>query len=150
MQLTRIGYSPLTSLHTLQRSMDQLLDQAFPRAWGEDGVDAVSFVPPVDISETADNLEFFVELPGFEKDQVAIRVEEENLILSGERKWDKETKEENFHRIERAYGKFQRTFALPTSVETGKITASLKNGVLRIVLPKAERAKPHQVPVSVS
>ncbi|MBI4456821.1 MAG: Hsp20/alpha crystallin family protein [Acidobacteria bacterium] len=149
MQLTR--YTPFSELTSLQGAMNRLWRHAFSPAWGDEGVDTIStLVPPVDIHETADSLEFYAELPGFEKDQIDIRVDQGNLILSGERKFEEDVKEEDFHRIERSYGKFQRTFSLPPSVDAGKIKATLKNGVLHITLPKAEAAKPRQVPVSVS
>lgn len=151
MQLTRFNYSPLSDLQLLQRGMDRWFNQAVSRFWGDEGLETTStFVPPVDIRETEDAIEFTAEVPGFERDQIDIRVDQGNLVLSGERKFDQETKEENFHRIERSYGKFQRTFALPSSVDAEKIKATLKNGVLHVTLPKSEKAKPRQIPVSIS
>ena len=146
----RFACAPLNTLQVMQRNMDRWFDTALNRLGDEipDGLN--QFVPPVDIRETGDSLEFLVELPGFEKDQIEIKVERGHLVLSGERKWNREAKEENYHRVERSYGRFQRTFALPSAVEPGKITANLKNGVLHIVLPKSERAKPHQIAVTVS
>jgi HSP20 family protein len=150
MQL-RIGSVPLSTLHVMQRNMDRWFDTAFSRALGEEASDSVAaFAPPVDIRETAESLEFFVELPGFEKDQIDIRVDQGTLILAGERKWDNEAKSENFHRVERSYGRFHRSFAIPPSVDASRITANLKNGVLHLVLPKSERAKPQQIPVNAS
>jgi HSP20 family protein len=129
--------------------MDRWLDQTASRSWGDQGVDTIAdFTPPVDICETAETMEFFVELPGFKKDQIEIRVEQGNLILGGERK--PVEKQETFHRVERAYGKFQRVFSLPSSIAPEGITAALKNGVLQITLPKSEAAKPRQIRVSVN
>lgn len=147
MHLTR--YTPITDLQFLQRGVNRWFDQTFSHFWGDEGLEATStFVPPVDICETTDALEFTAEVPGFEKDQIDIRVAQGNLILTGERKFEEETKKDNYHRIERSYGKFQRTFALPSTVDPEKIKATLRNGVLHVTLLKSEKAKPRQIPVS--
>src|SRR2546428_11351708 len=150
MQLTRFNYLPLGDLQLLQRGMNRWFDQALLDFWGEDLETTSTFVPPVDVRETPDTLEFTAEVPGFEKDQIDIHVDQGNLILSGERKFEQEAKEENYHRIERSYGKFQRAFALPSSVDADRIKATLKNGVLHVTLPKSEKAKPRQIPVSTN
>ena len=151
MFLRRIGYTPATDFHCFQRSMDRLFEQAASRIWAPEDADSIgTFTPPVDVRETADALEFYAELPGFSKDQIDIRVDQGNLILSGERTLEKKVDSGSFHRVERAHGKFHRVFGLPTSVDAEKITASLKDGVLRLTLPKAEKAKPRQIPVAVN
>ncbi|HEY3130173.1 MAG TPA: Hsp20/alpha crystallin family protein [Acidobacteriota bacterium] len=148
--LTRFNYLPLGDLQLVQRGMNRWFDQALSNFWGDDLETTSTFVPPVDVRETPDTLEFTAEVPGFEKDEIDIRVDQGNLILSGERKFEQEAKEENYHRIERSYGKFQRTFALPSSVDADRIKATLKNGVLHVTLPKSEKAKPRQIPVSTN
>jgi len=89
------------------------------------------------------------EIPGVERDQIAVEIKDGILTLHGERKFEKEVKEENYHRIERAYGTFHRSFSLPSSVAEEKISAKFKEGVLEVTLPKKERAKPKQIKVAV-
>jgi len=111
---------------------------------------AAAWAPPVDISETPDTLSFTIELPGFKNDELAMSVENGVLILEGERKFEAESNEKNYHRIERAYGKFVRSFTLPSNVNTEKIHAHLVDGVLVIALPKKEEAKPKTIPIGTS
>ena len=150
MHLVRFNYSPYGDLFNLQRTVNRWFDSAFNRNWSDDAENTMSFVPPVDVRETAEAIEFKAELPGFEKDQIDIRVDAGTLIISGERKFENNADTDDYHRIERAYGRFQRVFTLPSTVETDKITANLKNGVLSVSLPKSEKAKPRQIPVSVN
>jgi len=89
------------------------------------------------------------EIPGLEKDQIGVEVKDGVLSLHGERKFEKEVKEENYHRIERAYGSFHRSFSLPSVVEQDKISAKFKDGVLEVQLPKKAQAKPKQIKVDV-
>jgi HSP20 family protein len=89
------------------------------------------------------------ELPGLEKEQIGVEVKDGILTLHGERKLEKEVKEENYHRIERAYGTFHRSFSLPSSVEQDKIGAKFKNGILEVTLPKREQTRPKQIKVDV-
>jgi HSP20 family protein len=91
-----------------------------------------------------------MELPGVNKDEVKITLESNILTIRGEKKQEKETKKENYHRIERSYGSFERSFTLPTSVKSDKIDAAYNNGVLQITLPKVEEAKPKQIEVKVN
>jgi HSP20 family protein len=90
------------------------------------------------------------ELPGVDPKDVDIRIENNVLTLSGERKLDTEVQRENYHRVERAYGSFTRSFTLPSSVDTGNVKADFKDGVLRITLPKREEAKPKQIQINVN
>lgn len=106
--------------------------------------------PPVDIMEDKDGLVLKAELPGMDKKDIEVRVENNVLTLQGERKRESETKENGYYRRERAYGTFSRSFSLPTSVDTGKIGAEYKDGVLSVSLPKAEEAKPKQIQVKVA
>ena len=106
--------------------------------------------PPVDIFEDKDGVGLNAELPGMKKDDIELRVENNVLTLQGERKRENETNEEGYFRSERAYGTFSRSFSLPTSVDTSKIGAEYKDGVLSVSLPKAEEAKPKQIDVKVA
>jgi HSP20 family protein len=104
-----------------------------------------TWTPPVDIQETDDAYRIHAELPGMTKDDIQITLENNVLRLSGERKFEKDVKKENYHRIERTYGAFSRSFALPTQVSPDKVEAKFENGVLAIVVPKAEQAKPRRI-----
>jgi HSP20 family protein len=107
------------------------------------------WAPTVDIEEDKDNFIVSAEIPGMKKDDIKVTVRDNMLAVSGERKYEKETKEKTYHRIERSYGKFSRTIALPAAVDAAKIKASYKDGVLTITLPKPESAKPKQIDVEI-
>lgn len=107
-----------------------------------------SWMPPVDIQETADGFRLQAELPGLTKDDIQITLENNVLRLSGERKLEKDVKRESFHRIERTYGTFTRSFALPNQVNADGVQAAFENGVLTITVPKAEQAKPRTISIS--
>jgi HSP20 family protein len=107
-----------------------------------------NWVPPVDIQETGDAYRLQAELPGLTKDDINITLENNVLRLSGERKFERDVKKENFHRVERTYGTFTRSFALPTQVNTEGVQAAFENGVLTITVPKAEQAKPRKISIS--
>ena len=113
------------------------------------GREECRWVPAVDISEDADNLFVDVEVPGMKKEDIKVSLEHNVLSLKGEKKQDKEIKEENYHRWERCYGSFSRAFELPIPVEAGKIKASYRDGVLHVQLPKAEEVKPREIPIEV-
>jgi len=104
----------------------------------------------VDIYETDENLVLKAELPGINPDSVEIRVEDNTLYLKGERKFEKEVKEQNYHRVERSYGAFTRTFSLPGSIDADKVAANFKDGVLTLTMPKKEEAKPKTIKINVS
>jgi HSP20 family protein len=135
----------------LRNRMDRLFNEMLQNAWGElpDSEEAATrdWSPLVDIRENDATLQFHVELPGMTKDNVEITVENNVLTVSGERKFEKETKEQTFHRVERAYGGFSRSFTLPTTVQTDKVAARFDNGVLEITLPKAEESKPRKIDI---
>jgi HSP20 family protein len=135
---------------TAQRDFDRLFREAFSPALAEGEVSTRTWAPPVDIYEDGDNLVLKAELPGVNPDDVEIRVEDNTLYLKGERKFEKEVKEQNYHRIERSYGTFTRTFSLPNSLDADKVTANYKDGVLTLVMPKKEEAKPKTIKVNVS
>jgi HSP20 family protein len=104
----------------------------------------------VDIYENGDSLVLKAEVPGINPDDVEIRVEDNTLYLKGERKFEKEVKEQNFHRVERSYGTFTRTFSLPNSVDADKVSANYQDGVLTLTMPKKEEAKPKTIKINVS
>jgi HSP20 family protein len=127
-------------------SFFRLFDTFFNEA-GED-LTTRTWTPPVDIQETDDSYRIQAELPGLTKDDIQITLENNVLRLSGERKFEKDVKKENYHRVERTYGTFSRAFALPTQVSPDKVEAKFDSGVLTIVVPKAEQAKPRRIAIA--
>jgi HSP20 family protein len=114
-----------------------------------ESLSAGNFIPPVDIYEDANRLVLKLEVPGIPQDDLQINLENQTLTVKGERKLVKDEKEENFHRIERRYGSFVRSFTLPATVETDSAQANYENGVLSITLHKKEAAKPKQLKIEI-
>jgi HSP20 family protein len=106
-----------------------------------------TFTPPVDVYEDEHNLVLKLEVPGMNDEDLKISLENNTLTVTGERKFDKEEKEENFHRIERRYGTFTRTFRLPTTVDTESVEAGYDKGILKVTLAKRAEAKPKQIKI---
>jgi HSP20 family protein len=106
--------------------------------------------PAVDVFERGEDLVVHAELPGLKFDEIDIRVENGNLVLHGERKREDEVEDDKVYRLERVYGTFTRSFTLPTTVDTARINATYTDGVLEIVLPKAEEAKSRKVEIKVA
>jgi HSP20 family protein len=143
-------WDPMRDLAGIQDKMNQIFEDTFTHTRGrQEGLTGGMWTPAVDIYETDANVVVKAELPGVQKDQVGVEVKDGVLTLRGERKYEKEVKEENFHRIERSYGTFQRAFSLPTTVDQENISAAMKDGVLEVTLPKREAAKPKQINVAV-
>ena len=117
---------------------------------GQDAVAATSFVPAVDIYEDPQKVVLKLEVPGIEEKDLDIRVENQSLTVRGERKFESEEKEENFHRIERRYGSFFRSFSLPTTVDTENVQASYNAGVLKLELKKKTSAQPRQIKIGTA
>ena len=149
-----VRWEPFRDLVGLQDRMNRLFDEAFRgggRAAQEDDWSlGGSWAPAVDIYEQEGNIVLKAELPGVDPKDVDVRVENNVLTLHGERKFDNEVKRESYHRVERTYGAFSRSFTLPNVIDTEKIKADYKDGVLRMMLPKKEEAKPKQISISVS
>jgi len=137
-----------SDLFGIQREMNRMFDGFFRSNQDEDYT-LSSWTPAVDIAEHDDEYNVKVELPGVNKEDVKITLENNILTIRGEKKQEKETKKENYHRVERSYGSFQRSFTLPTTVKSDRIDAVYKDGILSISLPKAEEAKPKQIEVKV-
>jgi len=131
---------PLANLRFFEDSFNRLLNE--PRA-------GRPWSPAVDIFETEDELVLKADVPEVDPKNVDVRVENQTLTLSGERKFDKENNSKGFHRIERSYGQFTRSFSVPSSVDTEKVEAGYQNGVLTVKLPKKAAAKPRQVKIEV-
>jgi HSP20 family protein len=142
--LTR--FQPFSEFVNLQNQLNRVF-QDFGR--GSDELTTSGFVPPADIYEDEHSITLKLEVPGIDEKDLDIRLENNTLTVRGERKFEKEEKEENFHRIERRYGSFSRSFTLPNTVESENVKANYENGILRITLAKREEAKPRQIKVSV-
>jgi len=138
-----------SDLFGIQREMNRMFDNVFRFDTRDDDNGFTAWTPAVDIAEHDDQFVVKVELPGVNKEDVKITLENNILTIRGEKKQEKETKKENYHRVERSYGSFQRSFTLPTTVKSDKIDAVYKDGILQIALPKAEEAKPKQIEVKV-
>ena len=123
---------------------------ATPSKQGSGSRSGTSFYPSVDIAEDGKKIVLKTDLPGVEEKDIKLTVDDGTLTLSGERKFEKETTEENFHRVERRFGSFTRSFALPETVDTDKISASYKKGVLEVTLPKTESKEKKVKVVSVN
>src|SRR5262245_24240389 len=123
------------------------------RFFGDDwelAASTTSWNPPVDIFDTDSEIIVKAELPGMNAKDIDVRLENNVLTVKGKRKFEKETKEENYHRVERAYGTFSRSFSLPTAVTSDKVTAEYKNGILTIVLPKQEEIRPKPIKIEAT
>lgn len=141
-------FDPFRDLAVLQDRMNRLFGDAYGTR--EEGV-LSGWVPPVDIFENEKKeLVLKAELPDVRKEDVSVTVENNTLTLSGERKFDSEVKKEQYHRIERSFGSFTRSFSLPATVDTSKIAAEFKNGLLTVRLPFREEAKPRAISIDVA
>jgi len=141
--------SPLADVAVLQNRLNSIFND-FARPDDEESLAMGSFIPPVDVYEDAHRLVLKLEVPGIKQENLDVRLENQTLTVKGERKFESNEKEENFHRIERRYGSFTRSFTLPQTVDTGAATASYDAGVLTVSLAKKEAAKPKQVKIEVS
>jgi HSP20 family protein len=140
-------WDPFQDMLTLREAMNQLLEESFVRPTS--GPSGQGFVPALDLSETAEGYLVEVAVPGLKPEDVDITVENNVLTIKGETRQESEDKQRNFHRVERRFGSFQRSIALPTTVKADAIQASLENGVLRLEIPKAEEVKPRKISVNV-
>ena len=135
-----------SDLFGARRELDRIFDQTFFGSNGEAG-SLSHWSPAVDVRETEDGILVSTELPGLTSKDVNVTVENGVLSISGERKQEWEEKEGETHLLERHYGKFERSFRLPRSVDSEKVSAKFENGVLEVELPKSEKAKPRQVKI---
>lgn len=143
-----VRWNPWNEMTRLQRDMNDLFHH---RLSGEGEAEIrAGWRPEVDVFEDAERFVLSAELPGLNQDEVDIRVEDKALTLSGERKMEFEEKKENYHRIERTYGRFSRTFSLPETVDSEKILAEYKQGVLRLTIPKKPQVLPKKISIKVS
>ena len=134
---------------TIQDRINRLFRESYGPQIPEDALTTTSFAPPVDIYEDDHNITLKMEVPGIDENDIDVRIENNTLTIQGERKIEKEEKEENFRRVERQYGSFTRSFTLPSSVDTRQVSAHYDKGVLKINLVKKAEAKPKQIKANV-
>src|ERR1700682_2909885 len=142
-------YDPFREFVTLQDRMNRLFRDPRGPEGHDESLTTSSFAPPVDVYEDEHNITLKIEVPGIDEKDIDVRGENNTLTVHGERKFEKEEKEENFRRVERQYGSFTRSFTLPTTVDAEKVSATYDKGILKISLAKKAEAKPKQIKVNV-
>lgn len=140
---------PFSELRNMQDEFSRVFGSTLPRFFGGEEVLSGKWSPNVDIYEDQNAIRLEADLPGMKAEDFDLSIENYKLTLTGERKFEKEDKGENFHRIERSYGSFTRTFSLPSTVNVDEVNAEFKDGVLRVTLPKREEVKARQINVTV-
>ena len=143
-----IRWDPFRDLNVLQDRMNRLFEDAGRGLRNDEPASTTMWSPAVDIFETEGEIVVMAELPGVDQKDIQLHLENNVLTIRGERRFEKEAKEDNYHRIERSYGGFSRSFSIPVTVDEEKIHADYKDGVLKIALPKKEQAKPKQIQIA--
>ncbi|MBF0371357.1 MAG: Hsp20/alpha crystallin family protein [Magnetococcales bacterium] len=141
-----VSYDPFRQFRTLQGEINRLFDQDMDGSTGQ----MAAWPMRVDIREDENQIIIKADVPGMAQKDINVNVDNGQLTISGERKFDDEANKESYHRVERAYGRFSRSFSLPNTTDTGKISAAYANGVLEVTLPKLEEAKPRSIQVQVN
>jgi HSP20 family protein len=142
-----IKYDPFREMRSLQDEVNRLFASSFSRGGGESDLMRGAWSPQVDIFENKDQIVLEAELPGMKPEDVNISIENNVLTIHGERKFEKKDEGDNFHRVERSYGSFTRSFTLPPTVSSENAQAEFENGVLRLTLAKREEAKPRRIEI---
>ena len=145
--LTR--FEPFRELSTLQDRINRAFRESYTGAGHDESLTTSSFAPAVDVYEDEHKVTLKIEVPGIDEKDIDVQIENNVLTVHGERKIEKEEKEENYRRVERQYGSFTRTFTLPQTVDTESVSATYDKGVLKIALPKKAEAKPKQIKVNI-
>ena len=140
----------MRNLFNLHNEMGRAFGDLFGSQEGETDTEETYWMPTVDISETENHFEIRAEIPGVSEKDVSISVTDNRLTVKGEKRQEAETKDKNYHRVERRYGSFQRSFTLPRHVETSDIKAGYTDGVLTVSIPKPEAAKPAEIPITTA
>jgi HSP20 family protein len=144
-----IRWDPFRDLLSLQDRMNRIFEESVPHKRRlEETLAPGVWSPAVDIYEVEDAIVIKAELPGLTKEDISIEIKENALALRGERKFEKNIREENYHRIERSYGTFSRMFSLPATADTNSISAVFKDGILEITIPKTEEPKPRSIEIT--
>mgnify|MGYP003575200020 CR=1 FL=1 len=143
-----VRYDPFRDLRTLQEEVNRLFSTNLTRSFGDEGIARGAWAPSVDIYENKDQIVLEAELPGMKQDDFDLSIENSVITLRGERRFEKTDEADNYHRVERSYGAFTRSFTLPQTVSAEGATAEYNNGVLRVTLPKREETKARRIQVS--
>jgi HSP20 family protein len=148
--MTIVRWDPFRNMATLQDRINRVFDEAVNRSKDyDDEVSTCNWRPVVDIYDSEKAIIINAELPGVTRENITLDVKENALTLKGERKAEEEVQKENYYRMERCFGTFERAFTLPSAVDPGKITANFKDGILRIEIPKPEEKRPKQISINV-
>lgn len=150
MNMSIVKYDPFRELRSLQDEMTRLFTGVRPASFDREDMTHGAWAPSVDIFEDKERLILEAELPGMSRDDFDISVENNVITLKGERKFEKKTEGDNYHRVERSYGSFTRSFTLPQTVTADGATADFDNGVLRVALPKREETKARRIEITGS
>jgi HSP20 family protein len=134
---------------TLQDRMNRIFRESFSPERPEEALTTSNFAPPVDVYEDEHNITLKIEVPGIDEKDINVSIENNTLTVHGERRFEKDEKEENFHRVERMYGSFTRSFTLPNTVDPEQVSANYEKGVLKIRLAKKAEAKPKLIKVNI-
>jgi HSP20 family protein len=148
-----VRWEPFRDLLAMQDRMNRLFSETFGRDvpfYREEAASLSRWAPAVDVYETDDNIVVKAELPGLDPKDLDVRIEDNTLFLKGERKLEKEVREQNYHRVERSYGSFARSLALPSSVDPDKTSAEYKDGVLTLTMAKREEAKSKTIKIQTT
>ncbi len=143
-------WDPFTEMAGLHQVADQLFGEFFGQTPFKMAATEARWSPMVDVHETDEGIRLVADLPGIKQEDIQVSIEGDTLTLKGERKRDTEVKEDQYHRVERSYGVFQRSILLPSVVDSSKVKATYKDGVLEILLPKKEEAKPKEIKIEVA
>src|SRR5919197_2570445 len=146
MSITR--YDPFRDLKTLQDEVNRLFSTNFARSFADEGIARGAWTPNVDIYENKDEIILEAELPGMNREDFELTIEHNVLTLRGERRFEKKDETDNYHRVERSYGSFTRSFTLPQTVSAEGATAEYNNGVLRVTLPKREETNARRIQIT--
>ena len=148
--MTLVRWDPFRELEEVSDRLNRMFARPVARTNGKETMVVADWIPSVDISETEGEYQIKAEIPDVKKEDVKVTVEDGVLTIQGERKHEKEEKGKKFHRVERSYGSFVRTFSLPDLIEEEKVKAEFRDGVLNLYLPKSEKAKPKAIEVKVA
>jgi len=144
------GWDPFRELEGVHKRMNELFERALARSDFDAPGSVGSWVPEADVYETPDALVVELELPGLDHDAIELRVDDDELIVEGERKMQRGSGEERFHRVERRYGRFARRFRLPSTVDRESVEARFRNGVLTVSLGRRQQEQPKPIKVPIS
>lgn len=148
--MTLVRWNPVKDFCGLDREFDRFFNWGVTRDSADPEVKNAVWFPSTDISEDEKQFELKIDLPGVDPKDVSVKIENSKLVISGKREMEEESKDKNYHRVERKYGSYSRSFSLPETVKQEEINAEFKHGQLTIVIPKAEKALPKQIEVKLS